>query len=862
MLSLDREARSIAFLLLAFLAPFGQPTGETSDRSGLSSLIWNTDSTQPARFISVHGRRAAILGYSETGLEVWAYPVQIVSSYTVGFHPQNSTTGIDGTSILRRIIYSPESVIRIYAGSDFIVREKLFVPLDKPGAIIDYEVDSPRALDIEIRFKPVLDLMWPAGMGGQEIAWNSAISGYVLSEATHKLAASIRSPDIVAHDETPNENRFVRRSPGIGFTMRNYRAGHNTVRLAIALNSPEQDSAKDAEMLAEGTASLENVATKHYLDYLQHGLQIETPDVNTNRAIAWSQIALDQAWVCNPDLGCGIVAGYGPSRKARRPQYDWFFSGDGMVTIRALVATGQYERARQELEFIFKYQDQKTGMIWHELSQSAGWLDWSKYPYMFAHVDLAFDFLNAVGSYYGATDDLGFVKDQWASIQAAYDYCQSLVSAKDGLPRVPVGKEGNREQDPLGEELTLSMSWTEALRNFAILASATNHNAEAQAAVTASHRAENEIVKRYWDKEQHAWITGFTRSGTPVFDRDLGPQHLIERTYVPKVQRDALARQLASSDFQTDWGTRGRASSSGTYRPNSYSGGSVWATGTAGAADTLWETHRPVSALPIWSALVPWSSLDSLGHMNEALAGDYYHEEMESVPEQTWSSAEFVTATVHGLLGLQVDGVSKSVTFAPHLPPNWNSISLRHVRVGDSEIGISMFQSDKEVRLQMQNDGAPVGVIFDPEIPFGAKLLSAHLESQSVIAALELNPQDTHTKVAFGLPHGSKTLTINYTGGVAIIPDPPYLMIGESSKAIKFTDVSLQGRVYTVKFDYVPSEVSGFEIRSQWIIKNIEGATFLSISPGLYRIDVRAAASDRDSHLYQRSSVEVRFATE
>src|ERR1700691_5784953 len=108
MLSLDREARSIAFLLLAFLAPFGQPTGETSDRSGLSSLIWNTASTQPARFISVHGRRAAILGYSETGLEVWAYPVQIVSSYTVGFHPQNSTTGIDGTSILRRIIYSPE----------------------------------------------------------------------------------------------------------------------------------------------------------------------------------------------------------------------------------------------------------------------------------------------------------------------------------------------------------------------------------------------------------------------------------------------------------------------------------------------------------------------------------------------------------------------------------------------------------------------------------------------------------------------------------------------------------------------------------------------------------------------------------
>jgi glycogen debranching enzyme len=861
MLPLNREARSIALLLLTLVVPFGQLTGETSDGSDLSSLIWNTDS-QPARFISVHGRRAAILGYSQTGLEVWAYPVQILSSYTVGFRLQNSATGIDGTSILRRIIYSPESVTRIYAGPDFIVREKVFVPLDEPGAIIDYEVDSRRALDIEIFFTPVLDLMWPAGIGGQEVAWNPAISGYLVSEATHRVTASICSPDIVAHDETPNENQHVGRSPGVGFTMRNGRDGHNTARVTIALNSPLQDSTETAEALATRAASLENDATNHYLDYLQHGLQIETPDFDTNRALAWSRIALDQSWVCNPDLGCGIVAGYGPSRKARRPQYDWFFSGDGMVAIQALLATGQYERTREELEFILKYQNQKNGMIWHELSQSTGWLDWNKYPYLFVHVDLTFDFLNAVGSYYAATGDLAFVKEHWASIQSAYDYCHSLLNTKDGLPRIPPDKEGSREQDPLSEELTLSMSWVESSRNFAVLAAATNHNADVQAAVAASQRTDSEIVNRYWDKQKNAWITGYTHSGIPVVDRDLGPMHLITKSYVPREQRGVLADQLSSSDFQTDWGTRGIASSSSTYKPNSYSSGSVWAIQTADAASTLWEAHRPASALPIWSALVPWSSLDSLGHMNEALAGDYYHEEMESVPEQTWSSAGFLTAAVHGLLGLQVDGVSRSVTFAPHLPPTWNSISLRHVRVGDSEIGIGMFQSDKEVRLELQNDGAPVGVIFDPEIPFGAKPQGAHLGNQAIVAALEQNPQDTHTKVAFDLPHGSNTLTINYTGGVAIIPDPSHLMIGESSKAIKFTEVNLQGRVYTVKFDYVPSEVSGFEIRSQWIIKNIEGATFLSISPGSYRIDVRAAASDKDPRLYQHGSVVVRFATE
>jgi glycogen debranching enzyme len=38
-----------------------------------------------------------------------------------------------------------------------------------------------------------------------------------------------------------------------------------------------------------------------------------------------------------------------------------------MVAVSALLAAGQYERAREELEFILKFQDRKNGMIWHEL---------------------------------------------------------------------------------------------------------------------------------------------------------------------------------------------------------------------------------------------------------------------------------------------------------------------------------------------------------------------------------------------------------------------------------------------------------------------------------------------------------------
>ena len=120
-----------------------------------------------------------------------------------------------------------------------------------------------------------------------------------------------------------------------------------------------------------------------------------------------------------------------------------------------------------------------------------------------------------------------------------------------------------------------------------------------------------------------------------MIDRDASRTAALRSFVFTPQQRASLLDQLASYEFQADWGTRSKASSASTYEPNSYASGSVWALGTASTASAFWAEHRPATALPIWSGLVPWTSLDSLGHMPETLAGDYYHEELESVPEQT-----------------------------------------------------------------------------------------------------------------------------------------------------------------------------------------------------------------------------------
>ena len=68
------------------------------------------------------------------------------------------------------------------------------------------------------------------------------------------------------------------------------------------------------------------------------------------------------------------------------------------------------------------------------------------------------------------------------------------------------------------------------------------------------------------------------------------------------------------------------------------------------------------------SAVTQWNALDSPGHIHEVLAGNFYHEQTESVPEQTWSSAGLLDATARGLLGLEIDGIANRLRFAPHVP--------------------------------------------------------------------------------------------------------------------------------------------------------------------------------------------------
>lgn len=817
------------------------------------------------RFVASHGRRAVLMGYPETGLEFLAYPLQIVSGYQIGFQSEGAVSETDGRALLSRVIATPESVTRIYTGPDYVVRETLFVPLDAPAAIVDYEVDSAHPLNIVIHFAPVLDLMWPAALGGQSASWSPSVPGYVLNEPTHRFSAVIGSAQIVAHDATVNSTLHV--DGQLAFSIRpQHVAGSDTSAPAHArvwisqVPANQPDPAVVTRALDADKGRFTAAAQAHYQSLLQDSLHIRTPDQAVNDALAWAQVALDQSWVCNPDLGCGVVGGYGPSRPGRRPQYAWFFAGDGLIVTDALISTGAFARAREELEFVARYQDQKTGMVWHELAQSAKQLDWSTYPYMFVHVDISFDYLNTVARYVAASGDTDFAIKHWASIAAAYRYCQSLVRNDDHLPHIPADKSAGDEQHSPADDLGLSTAWVEATQSFATLARRFGHAELAGDALQASELTRSSIAKKYWDAKRRFWIGSHTANGEPIFSRGSGPgSAIVEHIFSPE-QNEQLLDQIASSRFQTDWGTRGLGSDSTIYAPWSYATGSIFAVHSTQSAQMFWQMHRPQVAWSIFRGIVPWSTIDAPGHIHEVFAGNYFRPQTESVPEQTWSSAGLLGAAVHGLLGLDIDGTQNSLNLRPHIPAEWNEVSIDHIRLPHSMLDVTLHHDAHAVNLVVHNTGEPAAIAFEPEIPLGAEVVDAQCNDMKVATSVVSTGQDTHAQLKLTAASGTSECHLHLSGGVSIMLPAPTAQIGDTSTGMKLTRLSLHAQDLAMDIDAHAQGAHRFQLQTPWKIQSIRGATLKVLSNDLYEIQLPEHSKSQPANDYASTHVDVGFA--
>jgi hypothetical protein len=248
-------------------------------------------------------------------------------------------------------------------------------------------------------------------------------------------------------------------------------------------------------------------------------------------------------------------------------------------------------------------------------------------------------------------------------------------------------------------------------------------------------------------------------------------------------------------------------------------------------------------------------------------AGDFYHPEIESVPEQTWSSAGFYSATVHSLLGLQVDAARHHLTFAPHLRPEWGYVNLDKIRVGESVLKFQLTRSRDDIQLAIENSGPAVSIDFRPEVPMGAAEVNASVQAAQrkasrLHAIVERNTQDEHVATAFTADRGSTRCRIHFRGGVQVSVPHPELQIGDPSRELRIADVTLKGDTLSVTSYLKQGGDALLSVHSGWKMTGATGAEVESHEGDLYRVllQIPLGAVPSAEGGYVRVNAELHFA--
>ncbi|NIR42744.1 MAG: hypothetical protein GWN99_02615 [Gemmatimonadetes bacterium] len=830
---------------------------------------------RPGVYLGGVGREAAFFGAETGAFEAWAWPVKLLHDFELSFKIPDYSEPIPGASVARRVIVRPELQTVVYSHATFTVKQHILVPLHEPGVIVLLDVDAVRPLEIVASFHADLDLMWPAGIGGQYAFWWADRNRFLLSESRREYNGYVGSP--FAHEGSTHPAHAAPDAPSVfRVTVDDEVVSSRFIPIVIAGGVMPRDS---LELIYE---RLLGDAEAYYKERLEHGrhlredlASVQTPDTILDLALEWAKVNLDGSLACNPDLGCGMVAGYGPSGRGRRPGFGWFFGGDASINALGITPYGDFDLVRAGLDFQRRNR-RDDGKMPHEVTQSAMRTrkDWfTEFPYAYYHADTTPYWLVALWSYWLQSADTAFVRDSWEGVRAAYDWCVEHDSDGDRIVDNTAGGLGAIEVGGLGESLHqdiyLAAVSVQSLRAVSELAGALGASELAAEADRYYEEARTNFQREYYVEDLDAYAFGILQGGhtnpaMTVWPATAGSFGLLE----PRHARRNLDA-FASHRMATDWGTRILSSEHELYDPLHYNNGAVWGFVTGFAGWALFNYDRPHAGFAALWANARSTFYDALGRNPELQSGAFRRTLDTTVPHQFFATSMIPTPLLRGLFGLEADAPRATLAFAPRLPADWNWAKVRNYPVGEDRVDIEIYSN---VRLRTDADGdtarlfqanfrpgkqdSRLRVRFAPRLPPGSEVVRIEVDREAVEFEQSRGRHATGVSLdAIEATHGA-SVDVWYRPGVAVAPRRPRPLEGEASDDVRIIDYSYDGEdgVYTLRVEGRAGRTYTIQLISTADApRDVRGAQLSEAGAGRYILTV---AIDEDAGWHAR---EIRF---
>jgi hypothetical protein len=359
---------------------------------------------------------------------------------------------------------------------------------------------------------------------------------------------------------------------------------------------------------------------------------------------------------------------------------------------------------------------------------------------------------------------------------------------------------------PVKSELYHSGLGAEALRALSNLARLTGQDARGTELAQAFEKQSRKLNDAFWlaDKQRYAFALG--SDGKPIDEPSVLATVPMWFGLTDQKNASAMITQLAGVDQQTDWGMRIISGRSPKFSGGGYHYGSVWPLFTGWASVGEYRYHRPQPAYANLRANALLALDGSLGHVTEVLSGDYYQPLATSSPHQIWSAAMVVSPLLRGMLGLSTDSESATVTFAPHLPADWNSVGVDNVRVGENKLELNLKKTEEGIFLEAaRTAGTSESTIeFRPAISLRATVQKAELNGKPLPFKVEANEEDQHVFVRFPVAEGQKILRIIVANDFAVTVASALPPLGSTSSGLRILSQS-----WSPSHDQLTLDVSG-----------------------------------------------------
>lgn len=801
-------------------------------------------------FLPVVGSRAGLFGYEAGNFEAWVYPLKIFRDFHLIFHIGDRA--LPAESLARTLTVRPESATLLYAGDNFRVRETLSIPANEPGAVILLEIETEQPLEVEVLFTPDFQLEWPAALGGTFVNWDSAKHAFVFGEETKKFAALVGSPTAGdAHVAYQTNYSFANdNSMRLGVVQK----GKDTRAIAIAASvNGLQEATTAYQHLFDSAAAAIRASADYYRAYLDKTVQLELPDPVLQQAYDWARISTIQGLVSNPYLGTGLVAGYRTSGVGQRPGFAWFFGRDSFWTSFALNSEGDYPTARTAIDFITKYQ-REDGKIPHEISQSAGLVPWFKdYPYPYVSADATPLFILAMNDYAVQSGDVAFVKKKWDNLWRAYQFIRSTYDEQGLAKNIGVG-HGWVEGGPLLPvkneyyQAGLAVQALNALSNLARLTGKED----------VSKQLRDEFDQKKPALEQAFWSPDIK---SYAFALKQDNQRYDEATVLTTVpmwfglaepdHAEQTITTLAGEDHQTDWGMRIISNHSKVYDGSGYHYGSVWPLFTGWASVGEYRYHREFPAYTNLRSNALLGLDGSLGHFTEVLSGDYSQSFSTSSPHQIWSAAMVISPILRGMFGLQTDAEKHEITLAPHVPADWTSFAIHHVRLAATSADFKYSKTADSITLDVTRNGSgDCWLQFSPAFSLRTHVLGVQVNGKPAAFKMQANSNDQHLNLRLPLSAGSTRLVIRMRDdfGLSLTNQLPDL--GSASRGLRVRNESWDAARTQLTLDASGLAGARYEM-GIWNASQISSVDGASVSKS-GKLEITMPPGPADSYVQQR----------